>query len=109
MAGTIIWCVIMFGCAGLFCAIGIYARKLKKPMWFWSGTEVDPASVTDIPAYNRENANLWFGYSLWYWAAGLAWFWRAGVALAVLVLGCTAGIGILIRTYIKIEKKYKAA
>ena len=107
MAGAIIWCVTIFGCALLFYCIGVYANRIEKPMWFWSGSEVDPASITDIPAYNRENGKMWKRYSLWYWAAGLAWMWSPAVAVAVLFLGGGLGSALLIRTYLKIEKKYK--
>ena len=108
MAGTIIWCVTVFSCAALFFGIGIYANRIEKPMWFWAGSEVDPASITDVKAYNAENAGMWKWYSVWYWSAGFAWFWREEIALAVMVLGCSVGIGILIATFRKIEKKYKA-
>lgn len=107
MVGSIIWYITMFGCAALFCGIGLYARKLEKPMWFWSGSTVDPASITDVKAYNSENARMWFLYSLWYWGAGFVWIWHETAALIALVLGCTVGIGILVGTYQKIEKKYK--
>ena len=108
MAGTIIWCVTVFGCAVLFVGLGIYAKGLKKPMWFWAGTEVDPNSITDVKAYNAENAKMWMWYSLWYWVAGFAWFWSEGIALAAMILGSSVGIGMLIHTFQKIEKKYKA-
>jgi len=97
----------MFGCALLFFFIGIYARKIEKPMWFWAGTAVDPSAITDIKAYNRENAGMWMRYSLWYWAAGLAWIWSTAAALITLILGCSVGIGLLISTYLRIEKKHK--
>ena len=107
MAADIIWYIIMFACAVLFVGIGIYAGKRKKPMWFWAGSEVDAATITDVSAYNRENARMWQWYSLWYWAAGFAWIWSHTLALIVLMLGCSAGIAILVRTFLKIEKKYK--
>ena len=109
MAGDIIWYATMFSCAVLFCAIGVYAIKTEKAMWFWAGSEVDPTTITDVKAYNRENARMWFLYSLWYWIAGFAWIWSEAAALTVLVLGCTAGIPILVRTYRKIEKRFKKA
>ena len=62
MAADIIWYIIMFACAALFVGIGVYARNRKEPMWFWSGSEVDAAAITDVTAYNRENAKMW----LWY-------------------------------------------
>lgn len=107
MAGDIIWYFTIFGCAALFVGIGAYAWKLEKPMWFWSGSVVDPDSITDVKSYNRENARMWILYSLWYWAAGIAWIWSHGAALIALTLGCSLGIVILIATYLKIEKKYK--
>ena len=107
MAGDIIWYITLFGCAALFVGIGIYAKKLKKPMWFWSGTTVDPDSITDVKAYNRENARMWMLYSLWYWVSGLAWVWSHWIAVTLLMLGCTIGIAWLLAVYHKIEKKYK--
>ena len=107
VSGDIIWYVTLFGCAALFVGIGVYARKLEKPMWFWSGTEVDPDTITDVHAYNRENSRMWIWYSVGYWISGLAWIWSKMLALIVLVLGCSVGILWLVRTYLKIEKKYK--
>ena len=40
-------------------------------------------------------------------ASGFAYFFSVGVAIALLVLSCTLGMGILVATYNKIEKKYK--
>ena len=107
MAGDIIWYITMFGCAALFVGIGIYAKKLEKPMWFWSGSTVDPATITDVKAYNLENSRMWMWYSVWYWIAGFAWIWSGAAALTVLMLGCSVGIVLLVRRYLKIEKKYK--
>ena len=107
VAGAIIWYVTMFGCAVLFFLIGVYAGRMEKPMWFWSGSKVDAATITDVRAYNRENASMWKWYSAWYWIAGLAWVWSKAAALIVLVLGCSVGILVLVRTYQKIEKKYE--
>ena len=107
MAGDIIWYVTVFGCALLFVGLGIYASKLEKPMWFWAGSEVDPKSITDVEAYNRENARMWYLYSVWYWISGLAWHWSEVVAIAAMVLGCSVGIVLLIVSYLRIQKKYK--
>ena len=107
MAADIIWYITMFGCAALFVGIGVYARRLDKPMWFWSGSQVDPNSITDVVEYNAENASMWIVYSLWFWVSGIAWIWSHGIALAILILGSTVGIGLLIWTYLRIERKYK--
>lgn len=107
MAGKIIMWLVSFGCAFLFFAIGVYARKLKKPMWFWSGSEVDASQITNVTQYNKENGIMWQLYSLWYLAAGLAEIWNTILALILLVLSCTVGIAILILSYNRIYKKYR--
>jgi len=106
MAGEIIWWIVSFGCAILFYAIGAYAQKLEKPMWFWSGTEVKAEQITDIKRYNKENGVMWKLYSLWYLAAGLAEIWNTVIALIILILGCSVGIVILVHSYLKIYRKY---
>lgn len=106
MAGKIIWWIVSFGCAILFYSIGVYAQKCKKPMWFWSGSEVDASQITDIKQYNKENAVMWKLYSLWYAAAGLAEIWNTIVALIILVLSCTVGIAFLVCSYNRIYEKY---
>jgi hypothetical protein len=106
MAGMIIWSITVFGCAILFFGMGVYAEKREKPMWFWSGSTVDESKVSDVRAYNKENANMWKIYSLWYWASGIAYFFKEWIGVAILVLGCTLGIGLLVTRYTKIEKKY---
>lgn len=107
MAGAIIWCVCVLGCAVLFCGIGVYAERSEKPMHFWSGSEVKPEEISDIPSYNRENARMWKLYSLWFWVSGLGYFVNAYAAVIVLVIGSTAGGALLVAQYLRIEKKYR--
>ena len=107
MAGKIIWCIVSFGCAILFFAIGVYAQKREKPMWFWSGSEVDASEIKDVRQYNKENGVMWKLYSLWYFAAGLAEFWNAIIALIFLVAGCSVGLALLISSYNRIYRKYR--
>ena len=107
MAGKIIMWIVSFGCAGLFFYIGCYAKKLEKPMWFWSGSEVDPSQITDIERSNDENGVMWQRYSLWYVAAGLAEIWDSILAVILIVLSSTVGLVLLIVRYGKIYKKYR--
>ena len=107
MAGLIIWLVISFGCAALFFGIGLYAQRLEKPMWFWSGIEVKAEDVTDVAAYNRANARMWKRYSLWFWVSGFLYILSPTAAVVVLMLGCTVGGGLLIANYKAIERTYK--
>jgi hypothetical protein len=76
-------------------------------MWFWSGSEVDPKTITDVKQYNRENARMWKLYSLWYFAAGAIAIWDALLAVVPLVLSCTVGMVILVATYNRIHEKHK--
>ena len=112
IVGSIIMVLCCWGCAAVFTGIAIHARKRKDPINFWSGTEVDSASVRDIAAYNRENGIMWLVYSVPYWiSGGVSFFFGAGdhvavIAVVLLVLACFPGIVLLIRHYRKIEKKY---
>ena len=75
MVGKIIMLSVSLICGLLFFAIGIYARRLDKPMWFWSDSHVDPSRITDLKGYNKENGIMWQTYSLWYFAScGAAFF-----------------------------------
>ena len=110
--GAIIMVLCCWGCAAIFTGIAIYARKRKDPINFWSGVKVNPASVRDIPAYNRENSTMWLVYSVPYWiCGGVSLFFRTGdhavvLSVAILMLACFPGIYFLIRHYRKIERKY---
>ena len=108
MAGKIIMWIVSFGCAILFFYIGVYAKKLEKPMWFWSGVEVEPSEITDIKQYNKENGVMWQMYSLWYFASGVAEIWSSVLSLVFLILGYTVGLVLLVASYRRIYKKYKA-
>ena len=107
MAGMIIWSITVFGCAILFFGMGMYAEKREKPMWFWAGSTVDESKISDVKAYNKENGIMWKIYSLWFWASGIVYFWIEWLAVAILVLGCTLGMGWLVARFNKIEKKNK--
>ena len=110
--GTIIMVLCCWGCAALFVGIALHGRKKQSPMGFWAGIPVDSRSVQDIPAYNRENSNLWLIYSIPYWlSGGMSFFFGAGdhvviISVAILALACFPGILLLVRHYRRIERKY---
>lgn len=99
-------------CAGIFYGIGVWAAKRKDPMHFYSGTSVDPRTISDVPAYNRENARMWKRFSIPFWLCTLCSilsFWDRSlstVGIVFLVAGCTVGIGWLIKRYHRILKEY---
>ena len=107
MAETIISLGVSFGCAMLFFFIGLFASKREKPMWFWSGTQVDESEITDVKQYNKENGRMWKLYSLYFFAAGIAGIWSSTLFSVILVLSFTVGLAGLILTYNKIYNKYK--
>ena len=111
--GVIIMCFVGFGCGLLFYGIGYSAQISSKPMHFYSGTSVDPKSISDIPAYNRENARMWKIFSVPFWLTGivalLSIFVERLAALCGILIGvaCTVGIAWLVLTYRKIYNKYR--
>lgn len=103
----LIWLVSIWGCAGLFTFIGIYAGRRERPMWFWSGSQVDSETITDVIAYNKANRKMWFIYSLFYWLGGLVYFFSPLVAGVIVFLSASLGLVWLILYYRRIERKYK--
>ena len=107
MTVSIIWMVCVFGVGILFYLIGVYADRRTQPMWFFTGGHVSSDTISDVKEYNRENARMWRNYSLTFFAAGIVHFYDMTLALVVLILTCTAGLGWLVWTYKKILAKYK--
>lgn len=110
--GLILILGVFWGCGAVFFGIGIWASKRKDPMHFYSGTKIDPKTISDIPAYNRENSRMWKLYSIPYWLAGVCGMfgvfqsWAAILGLVLIVAACTAGIWWLLREYKRIATKY---
>lgn len=118
MAGETVFGAIMmmlcgFGCGVLFFWIGVWASSRKDPMHFWSGSTVDPKTISDIPAYNRANARMWKWYSIPFWLSGimgvLTFFDSRFASLSMIPIGfaCTIGIVLLIGIHRRIQKRYK--
>ena len=108
MGDSIVWLVIMIPVCSLLTGIGIYAIRREKPMWFWSGTEVKPEEITDIPAYNRANGIMWLVFSLGFWAAAILGCFNVPAAGILVMVTCLVGIPGLVIAYNRIYKKYKA-
>ena len=119
MPGEEIFCLIMmlgccFGCGAMIYGIGLWAERSKKPFGFWTFKEVRPESITNIPAYNRDNSRMWKLYAMPYFLAGIFEFisiWMPSISwlpIALLIFSCTIGIWWLIRRYQRIFRKYSA-
>ncbi len=107
MFGQVLMLVCCWICGGMFLGYSLYARQAKKPVWFWSGSTVDPETISDIPAYNRANARMWAAYSVLFWVCGVLGFFFPAAAGAVLTVSCLGGIPLLIIFYGRILKKYQ--
>ena len=110
--GVIIMALCGFGCGALFFGIGVYAGKLKKPMHFYSGTTVDPKTISDVPAYNRANSRMWKQFSVPFWMCGVLsigslWADWCAVGYTILIFAgsVVGGIGLVLR-YQKICREY---
>ena len=104
----LIFSIIMIPCAAAFTGLGIFAMKRKKPMWFWSGSEVKAWQLTDVPAYNRANGWMWIVFSLGFWAAAILGLFDVPAAGVLVMVTSILGIPGLVIAYRKIYKKYKA-
>lgn len=104
---NLVFLIIMIPLAAFFTGLGIFAWKRKKPMWFWSGSEVNPWQIRDIPAYNRSNGRMWIIYSLGFWAAAALSLFHVPAAGILVTIWCLGGIPVLVLAYNKIYKKYK--
>ena len=105
---NVVWMVIMVPVSALFTGIGIYAMRRKKPMWFWSGSEVRPEEIRDVPAYNRANGWMWIAYSGVFWVSAALSLMNVDAAGAALAAGCLGGIPLLVLAYGRIYARYKA-
>ena len=112
--GVIVMALCGFGCGALFFGMGVYAAKLKKPMHFWSGSAVDPKTISNVPAYNRANGKMWKQFSVPFWMCGvlaIASLWAQWCAVAYTILifaGSIGGAVWLLLRYQQILKKYHA-
>lgn len=75
-------------------------------MWFWSGTTVKSEDVTNIRAYNKENATMWKLYALCYFISGAVGIFHGAIGGILIILSCFPGLILLILNYRRIEKKY---
>ena len=105
---NLVFLIIMIPCAAAFTGLGVFAMRRKKPMWCWSGSEVKPYEIRDIPAYNRANGWMWILYSLGFWAAAALSLLNVPAAGVLVAVWCLGGIPVLVLGYNRIYQKYKA-
>ena len=112
VVSAIITFVICLVCGGMFYGIGCWSDRKRTPMGFWSGREIRPEWVRDIPAYNHACAVMWKVYSVPYFLSGilgLLGMFHDGFTVAMVILmmlTALPGMIPLIRHYKKIERTY---
>ena len=110
--GVIIMALCGFGCGALFFGIGVWAGRQKKPMHFWSGSKVDPKTISNVRAYNRANSLMWKQFSISFWMCGVLsiasiWARWCAAAYTILIFAGSIGGGIwLVLRYQQISRKY---
>ena len=108
MEGAIPFAIIVWICALVFIAIGIYSLKRKTPMHFWSGTTVKVEEISDVKAYNKANGIMWILYSFTFILGGiLSLLFNTNIGGIIVAISSTLGIIILITVYNRIYQKYK--
>ena len=105
---NVIWLTVMVPCSAVVTVIGIYARNRKKPMWFWSDTDMKESEISDVSAFNRANGRIWMVYSLPLWLSTIFVLWNETFALILIVASCVVGLPILAIVYKRIYEKYKS-
>ncbi len=98
--------IIALAAALLFTAIGVFAWRREKPMWFWIGPEIDPATLTDTAAYNRANGKMWLTYSLIFWLTAPVCLVNETVGGLLMAILALAALPLLAAAYKKIYRKY---
>ena len=101
-----VWLITMIPWSAFFTAIGIYAWNRKKPMWFYTGTEVKETEISDVRAYNHANGVMWIVFSLIFWASTFLGLWKELAGGILLLVACIPGVVGLVLAYRHIYKKY---
>ena len=101
---VMVFCCLL--CGGIFSGLSVWAKKSTKPVHFYTGTTVDPKTVSDIRAYNLENSKMWMIYSVPFWVSGIVSFFHMGAAAIIMTVACFPGFLWLVFRYKRISQKY---
>jgi len=93
-------------CAGAFVLVGFSCFKDRKPVGFWTGTQIHEDKVTDIKKYNFANGVMWCIYSALFWLAGFISIFNAKNCIIIDIFACTGGLAGLIIGYGWIKRRY---
>ncbi|MGI6358684.1 MAG: hypothetical protein ACOX2K_08350 [Bacillota bacterium] len=95
-------------CALVFISMGQFALKRRSPMHFWAGTTVQADEISDVRAYNRANAVMWFTYGALFALAGVCSALFDGTVGGIMVgILSLPGLFVLVFVYSRIYRKYR--
>ncbi len=107
MGEYILVSVILILTGSIYMGLGVCAWRMKKPMWFWTGSIVLEDEIKDVPAYNRANAVMWLVFGSLFWLdAGLGLF-DPKLGMKGLIILFVVGFPLLIVCYKTIYRRYK--
>ncbi|MBQ9990932.1 MAG: hypothetical protein IJP31_08325 [Lachnospiraceae bacterium] len=106
MAERIVGLISCVMCAVPYLIMAKYDVNSQTPIHFWSGDTALGKVVKNVPAYNREMAELYKKYGFMYCLSGLGCLLFPPVGYGLLCL-TIAGIVLVYRAYKKILKKYQ--
>ena len=103
MIAFILWTLFSL----LFIGLGIHCLLAKKTIGFWANAK--QFEVTDVKAYNRALAKLWFAYGFFFFLFGLPLLAGQNVALIFIpIIGVALeSITAMIVFTIVIDPKYR--
>ena len=107
IAGTISL-VLLWGIAISFILIIRYYTKRNKPMHLWTGTTIDPKSISDISAFNKSVSKLFMTYASVFFLGGILTFFFIEIGFIVTIAASLLGIIPLGIIYHRITNKYKS-
>jgi len=85
----------------------VATSRIKRAVSFYAQLPVAEKRITNISAYNRENAVLWAVYSIPYFLLGtLSLIADTGIVGIFLVVFCVGSIPALIFAYQRIYRRY---
>ena len=104
---NILFAGIVWFCSLIFGIVALWAFKRRDPMHFWSGSEIKPEEITDIPAYNRANGFMWTIYTVCMVVTGTISLFNIWIGVGLVGIICVPGSIGLIFAYKQIYNKYK--
>lgn len=106
MIRIIIWVVSSWGCAFLLTVMACRAAMSSSPVPFYPKMELKSEMLTSVLLYNKENCQMWFSYSFFFWINGVVGIFDRTFGAVVLFLCILPGLPLLVKRYNRILRTY---